>query len=54
MLGEMSHVVKDKEIPYDVSYKWKLISKTSEQAKHNQSHGNKEQTDSNQRGAGRR
>ena len=34
-----------KEIPYDLTYKWNLINKTNKQAKHNQRHGNKEQTD---------
>ena len=35
------------------TYKWNLINKTNKQAKYNQRHWNKEQTDSNQRG-GRR
>ena len=42
-----------KEITYDLTYKWNLIHKTNKQAKYNQRCGNKEQTDSNQRGAGR-
>ena len=41
------------QIPYDLTYKWNLINKTDRQAKYNQRHGNKEQTDSNQRGGGR-
>ena len=40
----------ERQIPYDLIYKWKLINKTNKQAKYNQRHGNKEQTDSNQRG----
>ena len=35
------------EIPYDLTYKWNLITKTNKQAKYNQRHWNKEQTDSN-------
>ena len=41
------------EVPYDLTYKWNLINKTNKQAKCNQRHWNKEQTDSNQRGGGR-
>ena len=37
------------QIPYDLTYKWNLINKTNKQAKYNQRHWNKEQTDSNQR-----
>ena len=44
----------ERQTPYDLTYKWNLINKTSKQAKYNQSHCNKEQTDSNQRGGGRR
>ena len=40
------------QIPYDLTYKWNLINKTNKQAKYNQRHWNKEQTDSNQRGVG--
>ena len=40
-------------MPYDLTRKWNLINKTNKQAKYNHIHGNKEQTDSNQRG-GRR
>ena len=42
----------ESQIPYDLTYKWNLINKTNKQAKYNQSHWNKEQTDSNQRGEG--
>ena len=42
----------ERQIPYDVTYKWNLIKK-AKQAKYNQRHWNKEQTDSNQRGGGR-
>ena len=41
------------QIPYDLTYKWNLINKTHKQARYNQRHWNKEQTDSNQRGRGR-
>ena len=40
----------ERQIPYDLTYKWNLINKTNTEAKHNQRHGNKEQPDSNQRG----
>ena len=40
----------EREIPYDLTYKWNLINKINKQAKYNQRHWNKEQTDSNQRG----
>ena len=44
----------ERQIPYDLTYSGKLINKTNKQAKYNQKHWNKEQTDSNQRGgAGR-
>ena len=43
----------ERQIPYDLTYKWNLINKTKKQAKYNQRHGNKEQTDSNQREVGR-
>ena len=39
-----------RQIPYDLTYNWKLIHKTNKQAKQNQRHGNKEQTDSDQKG----
>ena len=39
-----------RQIPYDLTYKWNLINQTNKQAKYNQRHWNKEQTDSNQRG----
>ena len=43
----------ERQIPYELTYKWNLINKTNNQAKYNQRHGNKEQTDNNQRGGGR-
>ena len=43
----------ERQIPYDPTYKWNLINKTNTWAKQNQRHGNKEQTDSNQRGGAR-
>ena len=44
----------ERQIPYDLIYKWNLIKKkTIKQAKYNQGHWNKEQTDSNQTGGGR-
>ena len=48
-LSEISQVVK-RQIPHDLTYKWNLNNKTNKQAKYNQRHGNKEQSDSNQRG----
>ena len=39
----------ERQIPYDLTYKWNLINKTGKKAKYNQRHWNKEQTDSNQR-----
>ena len=44
----------ERQIPYDLTYKWTLVNKTNKQAKYNQRHWNKEQTESNQRGVGRR
>ena len=41
------------QIPYDITSRWNLINKTNKQAKYNQRHWNKEQTDSNQREVGR-
>ena len=35
----------ERQIPYDLTYKWHLINKTNKQAKYNQRRGNKEQTD---------
>ena len=35
----------ERQIPYDLTYKWNLIDKTSKQAKYNQKHWNKEQND---------
>ena len=43
----------ERQIPYDITYKWNLINKTNKQAICNQRHWNKEQTDSNQREEGR-
>ena len=43
----------EKQIPYDLSYKWNLINKTNKQAKYNQRLWNKEQSDINQKGGGR-
>ena len=39
-----------RQISHDCIYNWNLINKTNKQAKYNQTHWNKEQTDSNQRG----
>ena len=41
-----------RQIPYNLTYKWNLVNKTNKQAKYNQRHWNKEQTDGNQRGGG--
>ena len=38
MLSAISQAVKDKLIPYDLTYRWNLIDKTSKQAKYNQRH----------------
>ena len=35
----------ERQIPYDLTYKWKLINKTNKQAKYFQRHWNKEQTE---------
>ena len=43
----------ERQIPYDLTYKWNLIKKTNKQAKQNQRHGNKEKADSDQKGGGR-
>ena len=43
----------ERQIPYDLTYKWNLINKTNKQTKYNHRHWNKEQTDSNQREGGR-
>ena len=43
----------ERQTPNGLTYKWNLINKTNKQAKYNQGHWNKEQTDSNQRGGGR-
>ena len=43
----------ERQIPYDLTYRWKLINKTNKQAKYNQRHWHKEQTDSGQRGGAR-
>ena len=43
----------ERQIPYDLTYNWKLINKTNKQAKQNQRHWNKKHTDSNERGGGR-
>ena len=40
----------ERQIPYDLTYK---SNQQNKQAKYNQRHGNKEQTDSNQRGGER-
>ena len=41
------------QIPYDLTFNWKLINKTNKQAQYNQLNWNWEQADSNQRGEGR-
>ena len=40
----------ERQIPYDLTYKWYLIKKTNKWAKQNQRHGNKKQIDSDKRG----
>ena len=44
----------ERQIQYALTYKWSLTKKTNKQEKYNQRHWNKKQTDSNQRGVGRR
>ena len=41
------------QIPYDPTFNWNIINKRKKQAKYNQRHRNKEQTNSNQRGGGK-
>ena len=48
------HLKSRSQMPYDLTYEWNLINRTNKQAKSNRRHGNKEQTDSNQRERGRR
>ena len=43
----------ERQILYDLTCKWNLINKTNKQAKYNQRHWNKEETESNQRGGER-
>ena len=43
----------ERQIPYDLTCKWNLTNKTKKQAKQNQRLGNKDQTDSDQRGGER-
>ena len=40
----------ERQRPYDLTYNWNLINTTNKLVKSNQRLGNKEQTDSNQRG----
>ena len=39
----------ERQMPYDLTYKWNLSNKTNKEAKYNQRLLNKEQTDSNQK-----
>ena len=43
----------ERQIPYDVTYKWNLINKTNQQAKYNQRFWNKEQPDRTREEVGR-
>ena len=53
MDGTWKHYAKwnkpsgERQIPCDLTHKWNLINKMNKQAKQNQRHWNKEQTDSN-------
>ena len=38
MLSEISQAVRDRQIAYDLTFKWNLINKTKNQAKYNQRH----------------
>ena len=40
----------ERQIPYDLTYKWNLINKTNKHAKYHQTLGNKEQIDGDQKG----
>ena len=40
----------ERQIPYDLPYKGKLVNKTKKQVKYNTKHWNKEETESNQKG----
>ena len=51
--AKLNKTGSERQIPYDLTYKWNLINKTNKQAKWNQRHGNKEETDSDQKGGGR-
>ena len=42
----------ERQISYDLTYKWNLINKTNKQAKYNHRHGNKEQTNHYQKSGG--
>ena len=59
MYGTGEHYAKwnkrgsERQISYDLTYKWNLINITNKQAKYNKRHWNKEQTDSKQKGVGR-
>ena len=48
--AKWNNLGSERQIPYDLTCKWNLINKTNKQAKYNQRHWNKEQTDSNQKG----
>ena len=37
----------ERQIPYDLTFKWNLINTTNKQAKYNQRHWHEEQSDSN-------
>ena len=52
MYGTGEHYTKrnkpggERQIPYDLTYKWNLLTKQTKGQKQNQRFGNKEQTDS--------
>ena len=52
--AEWNKPIGERQIPYDLTYKWNLSNKTKNPAKYNQRRGNKEQTDIDQRGGGKR
>ena len=48
--AKWNKTVGERQIPYDLTYKWNLINQPNTLANYNQRHWNKEQTDSDQRG----
>ena len=51
--AKWSNLGSERQIPYDLTYEWNLVTKTYKQTKYNRRHWNYEWTDSNQRGGWR-